>query len=185
MNPESRTRVALGVFGLVLLVVAFNLADWSFKVRFTHPALNYWFTALLSVALPTSLAAAIWSIKRKLVRVLGLVLSLLLAVPAFIFALLAGYEAIRIQEQGHDGSFELLSEVASGSNAYRLYLTNCGATCAFGLELQRELDTPMGLKIVWPLWSKYRTDPNATLRLESENEVQVIENGALVASVAI
>ena len=178
-----RNRSVVILFVLVF-VTLFNLGGWPFEVRFTCTPLNYWFTVLLCIALPISAIAAAYSSRRRIVQVLGVISAILIGLPTFLFGMLAAVEAVDIHKRGYDASFELLKEVSSGLSSYRLYRTNCGATCAFGLELRRELETPVGVKFVQSIWSKYRED-DADLRLLPETEIQILQNGILVASVKL
>ena len=91
----------------------------------------------------------------KWLRTLVIVLSVLLLLPCAVIAGCATLEAPTANEKG-DGSYELISEASDGSKNFRLYRTNCGATCAFGLDLREEREILWGAKLVSPMWSLYR-----------------------------
>lgn len=91
--------------------------------------------------------------------------------PALLF-LVARFETPRPSEA--DGSYELVGQAQAERVSYRLYRTDCGATCSFGLELREELDLPFGVKLVMPKWSMYRA-AEGTVRVEGSS--LLIENG--------
>jgi len=76
-------------------------------------------------------------------------------------------------EGGSDPSYRLLSEVGRPLGSYRLYQTNCGATCAYGLELRREYSALGLLSAVSPVWQAAAEDA-ATLRVAGDGRVQVV-----------
>ena len=66
-----------------------------------------------------------------------------------------------------DDMFTKIDEISLGNHKYRLYRTDCGATCAFGLVLQKEFDLGIGIKTVEVVFSKYRAN---------EGHLSLIEN---------
>jgi hypothetical protein len=85
-------------------------------------------------------------------------------------------------QNAEDLSFRPLGEASTPKAAYRLYQTNCGATCAYGLELRREVDLPVGLRIVSPVWSAYREEP-AAVRFTEQGTVEVYRGNYVLVSV--
>ena len=160
---------------VVLLATALNL--WlPVKLRFATPAMNYWAVLALAVSLPFAVAtllAALLPAKRWI----GFCVAwFLCAVPCSIFSLFAYYEAASVRAQGEDGSFMLLDSVVVDSVDYRLYLSNCGATCSWGLVVRAERDGPFGIKVVRSIWSEYRTLDEAQLMLAAPNVLRVVES---------
>lgn len=179
---KARSPVAFTLLCLVGFLLLFNLGGWPLKIRFAAPSMNYWFVALLSIAVPISLALAAMTFQRRALKAVGIAVAAIATLPALLFSTFAAFEAVKIGKEGRDASYQLLGDISHGRYTYRLYLTNCGATCAYGLDLRRELDSSVGLKLVWPVWSKYRTEPSAELRLV-DGVIQIIENGVVIGSV--
>jgi hypothetical protein len=74
---------------------------------------------------------------------------------------------------GTRASLKPLAETQVGSAIYRLYRTDCGATCAYGLALRKEYDAPMLLKAVSTVWSAEAEDA-AELRISEDGKAQVV-----------
>ena len=166
--------VALVLSGAVLLVIALNIY-LPVKLRFATPALNYWAVLALAVSLPFAVAtllAALLPAKRWI----GFgVAWFLCAVPCSIFSLFAYYEAASVQAQGEDGSFMLLDSLVVDNVDYRLYLSDCGATCSWGLVVRAERDGPLGMKVVRSIWSEYKTLNEAQLMQAAPGVLRVVE----------
>jgi len=178
---SSTLALALGA----LAIVAFNILGWPVKVRFEEPLLNYWTAVALAIALPLSLFAIGLAITSKSLKIACIMAASCTLLPCSVYAFFAQLHARDIEEKGVDLSYLLLGDVPMGRQNMRLYSTNCGATCSYGLELRAEFDIGAGLKIVRPVWSKYRTDPNAKLQLIGPNHIQVLEAGGIVSDVRL
>ena len=170
---------------IVLLLIGVIPLQLPITIRFSTASLNYWFFALVCMTWPITLHCFARSLKPRVARIVGAAIGIALSALPFILGLLAVHEALDAGRLGYDSSKKMLSEVVRPNGYFRLYLTNCGATCAYGLTVHREVETPMGIKFVWPLWSKYRTDSEASLRLSGTNTLQVLERGALIKSLSI
>lgn len=184
MNSTAKTTT-LAVSVVVLAVAIFNMLGWPVKVRFTEPSLNYWAAFALAAALPFSLAGIGFVAQPKVRKVVFSVAAACAVLPCGICAFFAQSEAIDIEEKGVDLTHVLLGEITMGPNTMRLYRTDCGATCSYGLELCEEVDTPVGIKIVRLVWSKYRTARNAQLRSLGPRHIQVIEDGGVISDVRL
>ena len=174
VNLKHRAAIFLFLFA----IAAFNFIGWPLQIRFTNLTLNYWFSGALALSIPLSLGWFCFALPNRRARVAGVALSVIALLPGVLFALLAITEAPSIGAKD-DPSFELLSDARLDQSHYRLYRTNCGATCAYGLSLRREIDSPVGFKFVWPLWSKYRED-EGTIKVVGTSEIQVFSGEYLL-----
>ena len=175
---SNKIRLA---FFIVLFVVLWNWIGWPYKVRFECSPLNYFVSSTLSFALPILALATSFTIRQRLARPTAIVLSGLLIIPFGMYGLLAimvGYDVI---ERGKDFSYEYLKEAETENGIYRLYRTSCGATCEFGLDLRKEIETPIGIKFVKSVWSQYRAD-DAYL-VSKGGKVTILFNGNFMAEV--
>jgi hypothetical protein len=172
------------IFAVVAGIIAFNFIGWPFGIRFIYTPLNYWAALLLSLALPLSALNVGSRFKSKALRISGVVVSLIVLMPCLAVSLFIGVEAFDVQRTNNDSSLELLHQIPVGIFKYRLYRTDCGATCSFGLNLRKEIDTPLGLKLVRSVWSKYREDAGK-LALLPGKEIQVINQSGVVGSVSL
>lgn len=177
-------RNALIILAVVIGIIAINFVGWPFGVRFNYTPLNYWAALLLSIALPLSVFNVGIRLGNKILRILGICVSLLVAAPSLTASLFIGAEALDVQSKNNDSSLELLHQIPVGIFTYRLYRTDCGATCAFGLSLRKEIDTPIGLKLVRSVWSKYREDV-AKLIVIPDKEIQVVGPNGFIGSVSL
>jgi len=168
----SSTSKAVTYVALSLVAFGVTLLPGPWLPRFTFDPLNYWFTALSAITIPASLVVLGIALHRSPLRIAVLVIAAAAAVPLIPFGLLAAYEGRRAVGAEHP-SHKRLAEVSTSSYTYRLYLTNCGATCAYGLELRKEISILGFAKLVAPVWSAYREEP-AELRLSPVGEVQVV-----------
>jgi hypothetical protein len=130
-----------------------GLGHWPVKISFQHPALNNIVLTVLVFSIPFLLLALAWVTRSRLVKGLLILLGIASFLPAIPIGFFATIAAIDILESGKDGSFEQISALPQGSRMLRLYVSNCGATCAYGLVLQEELEIPLGLKISRKIWS--------------------------------
>ena len=120
--------------------------------------------------------------KNVLVKVGGIVLALVVSVPSLFLGFFASIEAKIIMGRGEDYNLKLLDQASSLGGTYRLYLTDCGATCSHGLLLRKEIDTNLGVKLVRPEWSVYKQN-EAKLTI-SNNVVKVVNGGITLYGVA-
>ena len=147
--------VAFAALAAIAVLTVQSLLHLPYQIRFSSPALNYWLVACSAFAVPVLLFWISRKLETKWLRTLVIVLSVLLLLPCAVIAGCATLEAPTANEKG-DGSYELISEASDGSKNFRLYRTNCGATCAFGLDLREEREILWGAKLVSPMWSLYR-----------------------------
>jgi hypothetical protein len=133
---------AQGVFGL------------PYQLRLSSATANYWTFSAAVVLFPILLGWLAMSISKRRIRRFSFVCVILLALPCLAISSCAALEAPQV---GHgDLSYELLSEANDDAITYRLYRTNCGATCPYGLALRKERNLFLGVKLVSPLWSQYQ-----------------------------
>lgn len=179
--PYRRLHVAAAAgLAAILVLVAQAMLDLPFRIRSENPATNYWVVAALSLLVPVLLFIVVRPIPNAWVRRIGLVATAVMALPCLAVSSCAMLEAPKPSET--DGSYELLSEAYAGPLAYRLYRTNCGATCAFGLELREERDLLLGMRLVSPKWSLYRASEGA-VKVE-QSAVLVVKGDDVLAKVA-
>jgi MFS family permease len=161
-------------FALLIACLCFFSIDLPIFLRAVNPSVNYLIYSLFCFLVPISIISAGLSARasRKWLFVLSLVLAIAISIPTGFLGALAFDEALRIKRLGHDPSLQLIKDVADSEYRYRLYRTNCGATCAFGLELRKERNIPFGLKIVRPVWSFYGAEDGELSISESEIEIR-------------
>jgi hypothetical protein len=173
MTLRNLRITAVTAIALMIGIFVQGYMDWPNQPRFSSPTLNYWFFAFAAIAFPALIAWLASSLSEKWSRRVLYGLACTLILPCLLMTTCAVLEAPSIRTT--DGSYEFLSEAGYGSVTYRLYRTNCGATCAYGLDLRRERDLFFGVKLVSPLWSKYRAD-QGTVQI-SGSKIQV-KNGS-------
>lgn len=178
--PHRLVRFTVSA-ALVLILTTFAQAmlDLPYRPRLDSPAANYWAVAALAALTPMLALGVARTVPNKWLRRTASFGAALLVIPCLLISSCAMLEAPRPSEP--DMSYELLSEVRADRLAYRLYRTNCGATCAYGLELREELDLPLGVKLVSPKWSLYRASEGA-VKLE-QSEVLVMKGDDVLGTV--
>jgi hypothetical protein len=176
MPHKSAQFIVTAALMLILAVLAQAVLGLPYRPRFASPTANYWAVAALSTLTPVLAYLLALTVPRKWMRRTGYVGATALLLPCLFISSCAMLEAPR--PFGPDTSYEFLSEVRTGRFAYRLYRTNCGATCAYGLDLREELDLPFGVKLVSPIWSLYGASEGA-VKLEESFVVVVNEDGLL------
>lgn len=178
MNRNEKhlyVATAIAVAGIV-----YGLGHWPIKVSFQHPALNNIVLTVLVFSIPFLFMALAWVTRRRLIKASLILLGIASLFPAIPIGFIAAIEAIDILESGKGGgSFEKISELPQGSRMLRLYVSNCGATCDYGLVLQEELEIPIGIKFSRKIWSTYHTSDKATMQRLSDGKIRVTqEDGA-------
>ena len=182
MQKRAMRKFSYIFFGVVAGAIAFNWVGWPYQIRFTLPHLNYWVYASLCVLLPVSILASALATENMRVKVSGIALALVISLPSLFLGFFASIEAKHTMERGEDYSLKLLDQASSPSGTYRLYLTDCGATCSHGLLLRKEIDTNLGVKLVRSEWSVYKQS-EAKLHI-SQNTVKVVNSGITLHEVA-
>ena len=174
---KRNTRIAaLVLSATVLALIGLNIG-LPVKLRFADPALNYGAALALALLLPFA-AGTLGALAQPRSRwLIFVVVWFGCAVPCSIFSLLTYWEARGIQERGADLSYQLLDTAPGDDVVFRLYLTNCGATCSWGLDLRSERDGPFGMRVVRSIWSAYKTDNDARLIQTGPGLLQVVEAG--------
>ena len=167
-------------FAFILGLLAQALGDLPYRPRFGSPTANYWAVAAMAVLVPVLVVVMARMVPRTWLRRGGYIAAAVLALPCLLVSSCAITEAPGLSHE--DAAYELLSEARAGRVAYRLYRTNCGATCAYGLDLREELDLPFGAKLVSPRWSLYRAS-EGIVKLEP-SAVLVVRGDDVLAKVA-
>jgi hypothetical protein len=92
-------------------------------------------------------------------RVIGTAVAVLLIVVALPVGCTQTLCAAQIAaDGGKDRDFEKIQEISTGRGPVAVYLTNCGATCDFGILIRQECEVLPGLLVVRPLFSVYRAN---------------------------
>jgi hypothetical protein len=162
MAHSRKSLAPLLLFAGVAGVLAHAFSSLPFQIRFPFPVLNWLVAVALAWILPAALVWLASRTRRKYLKVSVGILALAFALGSLVFSMFAVLGSA--MENG--ASWELLSEAKSQQAHYRLYRTDCGATCAFGLVLRKEYDLPLGMKVVSPVWSLYR-ESEGTVSVES------------------
>lgn len=167
-------RLRLALFATAISFTAYGITwiNGPWLPRFSYDPLNYWFTGLAALSVPVSLLAVGACSKRMWPGALTILAAIIIAVPLVPFGAIAIYESSNTKDEQHL-SHQLLAERVAYGHLYRLYRTDCGATCSFGLELRREIEVLRYLKLVKPIWSRYQED-TATLQSSPNGELQVV-----------
>lgn len=163
------------------IVLALVWLPLPFKIRFETQVINYLFLGAVYAVFPLFIGLSAAKLNRRAWRIFGVIVAVVFAIPCLFISTIVFLSTADFKN-GQDPSFEKLSEITKGQYTYRLYLSNCGAICDFGLVLQREFDTPLGLKVIWPEWSQYPAEPSGSLRLV-EHQLQVLQNGGVIGAV--
>jgi hypothetical protein len=163
------------------LLLAFFLAkaNWDHPVlRFDSPMANH---LVLALALFTPVAAFIvtWRAThgwRRAVALLALAPLLLIgSIAGAVIVLDTVFGAAELWA-GQDGALEVWGIQEIGATRVVAYRTNCGATCAYGIQLRVERRIVPGLRLVRSEGSWYPAD-DATLVKRGTNEVFVSVEG--------
>ena len=172
---------ALGLGLAIFAVLAQAVFELPYEVRLSSDSANYWIVAAAAIAAPVFAFCLARSISKVWPRSIGILLSALIAIPCLLISSCAALEAPAVGEP--DRSYELLSEATVGADVYRLYRTNCGATCAYGLDLRKERDLAEGAKLISSVWSLYRAS-EGTLQVDSSS-VLVVHGGTVIGKVSL
>ena len=165
----------------MLVIVIWNSIGWFYKIRFEYIPINYFVYSFLCLAMPMSAIAASITLKHKSAKVAGVICGFLLLLPALLLGILAADEGVHTAQTGKDFSYEFVKEIKNAVGMYRLYRTDCGAICDFGLDLRKEINTPFRIKFVKSVWSQ--AEVNDIELITTENTVKIIQSGYLEAEV--
>lgn len=182
MHNSAMRKFSFILFAVVVLIIGYNWIGWPYQVRFYSSKLNGFILSLLYLLLPISMFLAAIFTRNKLLKMGGVIVSLIISLPLGFLAFFSSIDTKLIIERGEDYSMELLDQTSTSTGTLRLYRTNCGATCSFGLLLRKEIDTPIGIKFVRSEWSMYKED-EATLQLVS-NSLRVLSDGRTIYELA-
>jgi hypothetical protein len=180
MLPKLARFGASAALVLISAISAQAMLGLPYRPRFGNPTANYWAVAVLAALTPLLAYFVARTIAAKWPRRIGLIGALALMLPCSLVSSCAMFEAPLPAHR--DTSYQLLSEAHDGAVAYRLYRTNCGATCAYGLDLREEMDLRWGAKLVSPMWSLYRAS-EGTVEVE-ESAVLVVRGNEVLGKVA-
>lgn len=160
------------LFTLLLLIQLWLAAPNLYSPRFAFIPLNYFAFALICIGFLTTTTLVCYRLKYKWIgyplSVVSAVMLLFISVPS----LLAIAEGVRYWQDGVDHSFEKIAEVDTDAGYYRLYRTNCGAPCSYGLALRHEYDAPLGIKLVKSVWGMDRIYEAELVQTQEGIEVQ-------------
>lgn len=172
--PMQARAVLTVVLAASALIVVLAFIREPVMPRFVAASLNYWFFAAAAAAVPASIVLLAVRSKSTVARIIGVALGLLLAIPLVPMAAIAAMEASDVAA-ADDPSHRLLGEIRERSGGvFRLYQSDCGATCGRGLTLYREFEYMNVVKLVFPVWSKQRQG-NDTLHVSPLGQVQVLD----------
>jgi hypothetical protein len=134
--------------------------------------LNYWFAGLSALAVPAAMVGLGLALRWRWAGAGLILLAVLSAVPLAPFALLAFLAASDQADPQHSNLWKI-DEVQRQQYKYRLYRTDCGATCNYGLALQKEVDVFHVGKLVSPIWS-ISGEKSAALAFTGTGRLQVV-----------
>lgn len=177
MRMFSIRMAAKAAIAVFLLAAIAAVLDFPVMLRFADPATNYRVAAAIAIVVPLLLILLAFLFVNRNGRVVCLMLAAMWVLPAVPYTWIALIEAKHVSRAGMDASFALLDERRVRGDSYRLYLSDCGATCSYGLVLRAEKDIGLGLRVVRTIWSKYKTQSHAELRTVDETHLEVIEEG--------
>lgn len=164
--PAKKPHVAAWLLLALLAGVIFQvIASWPYQIRFESTWVNHWVFAVAAISFPFLAGWLALSLPGAWVRVLAQIFIILLFIPCLLIASCAALEAPRIGEV--DKGYELISEAADGAVTYRLYRTNCGATCSYGLSLREERTLFLGAKLVSHTWGLDRVSEGRVVLKDS------------------
>lgn len=176
------SRVPLGLFLFVALLIASEVIEWPLAIRFTHAPLNYWAAGLLALAAPLSVVFLGRTFTRPLWRRFTTTVGFVSFFPMFLFFAAAIYGS-RNPHQAAD--FQLRNSLPVGSATYRVYLdAGGGAFFPPFIVLRQEYDTNFGVKFVRSIWTDSRYD-EVLLRVVDGTTLEVVSNGATRVKLAI
>jgi hypothetical protein len=167
LNP--RLRLPLQFLALVVVLLAYCLAS-PWQIRFSYVALNNLAAIALTISLPVSILWIALCAQHKVLKIVGIVFSALVALPTLLFAAFVLLQGVYVVENNIDRSFTLLSEAKGPTAYYRLYRSDCGATCSTDLVLRKEYDPHVGVKLVTQIWFR---------RFENAGSVHVDDRGTI------
>ncbi|MGI2169104.1 hypothetical protein ACROAE_02695 [Shewanella sp. MF05960] len=157
---------------IVTLITCLNMIDFPWELRFVDAKYNYFFVMVLAISLPIS--AFFWSTLRdsKSVKVIGIIISVCLAIPCYLTFTLAKLDYSDIKTKGVDYSFEEINRLKVGDQNYILYRTNGGATTSFGLVLRLERKMVLGINAVNVVYRKYKAS-ESSLELTNDHQIKM------------
>jgi MFS family permease len=177
MTTRSTSVIPLLLLAIILGMTAQGVFGLPYQLRLSSAAENYWMLSIGVILFPVLLGWFAMSLSRRWIRRFSFLCAILLLLPCLFASSCAAHKAPQLGQV--DLSYELLSEAKDDEITYRLYRTNCGATCAYGLDLRKERDLFLGIKLVSPFWSKYQalagevTVKNQKIQVSSGTEVLV------------
>jgi hypothetical protein len=144
----SPLRRPLSVGLLALTLFAAIQANWQHPaLRFESTLLNHLFL-LLAFILPWVAAGAFFFLPRLWGRVLALLVLAPVLVYSALFALLTADLTAHTVRQGYDIQFQPLSTVPMGNYRVRIFRTDCGVWCEFGIAVRQERRLVPGVLLV-------------------------------------
>jgi hypothetical protein len=167
MRLEARLPIGLLLGALLVGLNATN--QFPYVVRFNHSLFNNGCVALAALSVPVAVALLVKTAARRLLRWTALVGAAALLIPALLLALLL---AIDLGSQD-----SLQDELTVGTAVFRVYMREPALiTSPPFTVLRREIDTPVGLKLVRQIWADERYG-NARLRRLDSTSIEVAIDG--------
>jgi Ca2+/Na+ antiporter len=152
-----------------IIIIVLNIIDFPIEIRFQNSSLNYLFVMILSILLPLSIFfKAIFNEK----KIQLIIIAFVVAFPSYIVFVIAQSCYQDIKTDGINNSFKQLQEIPKNHKYYRLYLTDGGATTAQGIELREETVLPLGLKLISPIFKKYKAK-EASIKFIAPNTLKI------------
>jgi hypothetical protein len=169
-------RRPLAVAFLAAVCFAAVQANWDHPfLRFSHPIPNQLFL-LLALTLPWLAAGALLYLPNVWAKVVAIVLLLPALAYAAFLALFLPVTVLDTIRWGYDPGFQPIGTVVMGSYRVRIFRTNCGATCAYGIAVRQERHLVPGLLLVRELDGFYPAE-DATYRVVGRDSLLI--NGRL------
>ena len=176
---SKRPHLALALLTCIGLCFLQAMLGLPHRLLSSSSAMNHWLVAAASVSVPFLAVYGSRALPEVWRRTLVWFALLILAVPSF---LVAGCAVLVAPSFGSgDEEFQRISEVNSAFVSYRLYRSDCGATCAAGLVLRKEIDLFAGLMLVTPLWSEARVSEGSVSL--GESAVRVVRGATVLGEV--
>jgi len=171
ITMKNKKNKFIRIVDILIFTIALSLIIYlslPFLIEFQNYKVNLLITIMISIIFPILIFIKAYHSKYKLILQIT---ATLIAIPSIFISLFSLMDFISTKENKNP-FLTKLEELKKEKTTYRLYLSNGGATTAYGIILQKEIELPLGVKVSSNIFTKYRAK-DANISFLDKNTIRI------------
>ena len=170
ITMKNKKNKFIRIVDILIFTIALSLIIYlslPFSIEFQNYKVNLLITMMIFIIFPILIFIKAYHSKYKLILQIT---ATLIAIPSIFIFLFSLMDFISTKE--NKNPFLTKLEELKKEKTSKLYLSNGGATTAYGIILQKEIELPLGVKVSSNIFTKYRAK-DANISFLDKNTIRI------------